>query len=120
MLGSAGLSWQKSGNLRGPPLGRVNRDKLPAPSGRLGGGFVPSPVHSALPTLPSPPLALAPLPMSSDVVFPGQPVPIPRGPIPQVGPGIYVRDGAVRASLVGVPQYSGSVGLFALFRHRQL
>lgn len=53
--------------------------------------------------------------MSFDVVLPGQPVPVPRGPIPQIGGGIYSRDGFVRASLIGVPSYSGSVGLFAQF-----
>ncbi|KAI9058848.1 hypothetical protein FKP32DRAFT_1231212 [Trametes sanguinea] len=45
--------------------------------------------------------------MSSDIVLPGQPIPLPRGPVPQLGGGIYSRDGTVRASLVGVPQYSG-------------
>ncbi|KAI0361246.1 hypothetical protein OH77DRAFT_1468614 [Trametes cingulata] len=46
--------------------------------------------------------------MSSDIVLPGQPIPLPRGPVPQLGGGTYSRDGTVRASLVGVPQYSGS------------
>ncbi|KAH9944093.1 uncharacterized protein BXZ73DRAFT_39113 [Epithele typhae] len=46
--------------------------------------------------------------MSSDIVLPGQPVPVPRGPIPRPGTGIYTRDGVIRASLVGVPQHSGS------------
>ncbi|TFK89626.1 hypothetical protein K466DRAFT_518620 [Polyporus arcularius HHB13444] len=46
--------------------------------------------------------------MSSDIVLPGQPIPIPRGPIPQVGSGVYSRDGTVRASLIGVPSYAGS------------
>ncbi|EIW64425.1 exosome non-catalytic core subunit CSL4 [Trametes versicolor FP-101664 SS1] len=46
--------------------------------------------------------------MSSDTVLPGQPIPLPRGPVPQLGGGTYIRDGTVRASLVGVPQYSGS------------
>lgn len=49
--------------------------------------------------------------MASDFLLPGQPVPLPRGPIPQLGNGIYSRDGQVRASLVGVPHYEGSVGL---------
>ncbi|KAI0734561.1 hypothetical protein C8Q72DRAFT_873074 [Fomitopsis betulina] len=46
--------------------------------------------------------------MSSDLVLPGQPIPLPRGPVPQLGNGIYSRDGLVRASLVGVPSYEGS------------
>ncbi|CCL98977.1 uncharacterized protein FIBRA_00985 [Fibroporia radiculosa] len=46
--------------------------------------------------------------MSSDLVLPGQPVPLPRGPIPQLGGGLYSRDNAPRASLVGVPRYEGS------------
>lgn len=49
--------------------------------------------------------------MSSDLVLPGQPIPLPRGPVPQLGNGIYSRDGLVRASLVGVPSYEGSVRL---------
>ncbi|KIM85350.1 hypothetical protein PILCRDRAFT_817353 [Piloderma croceum F 1598] len=47
--------------------------------------------------------------MVSDFLLPGQPVPLPRGPIPQLGNGIYSRDGQVRASLVGVPHYEGSI-----------
>ncbi|KAI0963823.1 hypothetical protein AcW1_000792 [Taiwanofungus camphoratus] len=46
--------------------------------------------------------------MSSDLVLPGQPIPLPRGPVPQLGSGIYIKDGHVRASLAGVPQYEGS------------
>lgn len=49
--------------------------------------------------------------MSSDLVLPGQPILLPRGPVPQLGNGIYSRDGFVRASLVGVPSYEGSVRL---------
>lgn len=49
--------------------------------------------------------------MASDLTLPGQLVPLPRGPIPQLGSGIYSRDGQARASLVGVPRYEGSVGL---------
>lgn len=49
--------------------------------------------------------------MASDITLPGQPISLPRGPIPQLGSGIYSRDGQVRASLVGVPCYEGSVGL---------
>ena len=48
-------------------------------------------------------------PMSSDLVVPGQPILLPRAPVPQLGSGIYSRDGLVRASLVGVPSYEGSV-----------
>ena len=46
------------------------------------------------------------------LTLPGQPIPLPRGPVPKLGNGIYERDGQVRASLVGVPKYQGSVGLF--------
>lgn len=45
----------------------------------------------------------------SDTVLPGQPIPLPRGPVPQLGRGTYVRDAQVRASLVGAPGYQGSV-----------
>jgi exosome complex component CSL4 len=48
--------------------------------------------------------------MASDLVLPGQPILLPRGPIPQMGSGVYVRDGQTRASLVGTPRYEGSVG----------
>ena len=44
------------------------------------------------------------------LVLPGQPIPLPRGPMPQLGSGVYVRDGHTRASLVGIPRYEGSVG----------
>ena len=49
----------------------------------------------------------------SNVLLPGQPIQIPRGPAPQLGGGTYSRDGQVRASVVGTPQYGGSVGLFS-------
>ncbi|EMD42200.1 hypothetical protein CERSUDRAFT_147841 [Gelatoporia subvermispora B] len=52
--------------------------------------------------------------MSSDLVLPGQPIPIPRGPIPQLGSGVYARDGAVRASLIGTPRFEGPVGFSTL------
>jgi hypothetical protein len=52
--------------------------------------------------------------MASDLCLPGQPIPIPRGPAPAIGSGIYSRDGQVRASVVGVPRYEGSVGYFFL------
>lgn len=48
---------------------------------------------------------------SSDILLPGQPLNIPRGPVPLLGGGIYSRDGQFRASLVGVPSYEGSVGV---------
>jgi exosome complex component CSL4 len=44
----------------------------------------------------------------SDLVLPGQPLPLPKGPVPQLGTGIYSRDGQVRASLVGTPHRDGS------------
>jgi exosome complex component CSL4 len=50
----------------------------------------------------------------SNIVLPGQPIPLPRGPIPQVGAGIYTRDAQMRASVVGVPKMDGSVGLYVL------
>ncbi|RDB29382.1 Nuclear distribution protein nudE 1 [Hypsizygus marmoreus] len=46
--------------------------------------------------------------MSSDLLLPGQPIPLPRGPVPQIGAGTYLRDAQVRASLVGVPRHEGS------------
>lgn len=55
--------------------------------------------------------------MASDLTLPGQPIPLPRGPVPQLGSGIYSRDGQVRASLVGVPRYEGSVGLQSSMRY---
>jgi exosome complex component CSL4 len=47
--------------------------------------------------------------MASDLCLPGQPIPIPRGPTPAIGAGTYARDGQIRASVVGVPRYEGSV-----------
>lgn len=44
-----------------------------------------------------------------DIVLPGQPIPLPRGPIPRSGSGIYIRDAQLRASLVGVPRMDGAV-----------
>ena len=52
----------------------------------------------------------SPLDMASDCLLPGQPVPLPRGPLPQLGSGIYTKDGQPRASLVGIPRYDASVG----------
>ncbi|KAL0951038.1 hypothetical protein HGRIS_007778 [Hohenbuehelia grisea] len=48
------------------------------------------------------------LPMSSELLLPGQPISLPKGPTPSVGPGIYSRDGQMRASLVGTPRFEGS------------
>lgn len=42
-------------------------------------------------------------------LLPGQPIQLQKGPVPQLGSGIYSRDGQVRASLVGVPTHEGSV-----------
>lgn len=39
------------------------------------------------------------------MLLPGQSVPVPKGPIPQLGRGVYAKDGIVRASLLGEPQY---------------
>jgi exosome complex component CSL4 len=50
--------------------------------------------------------------MASDMLLPGQPVSLPRGPAPNLGSGLYIKDGQVRASLVGIAQYDGPVGLF--------
>ena len=110
---SAGLSWQKWYAKR-RSLG--SRKQTQTPRASLGR---PRICYRAIPHTrfssqipPSHPRLSS---MSSDVVLPGQPVPVPRGPIPQIGGGIYSRDGVVRASLIGVPSYSGSVGLFAHF-----
>ncbi|KAH8835180.1 hypothetical protein DL96DRAFT_1573192 [Flagelloscypha sp. PMI_526] len=46
--------------------------------------------------------------MDSTVLLPGQPVPSRKGPAPQLGSGLYIRDGHIRASLVGTPQQIGS------------
>ncbi|TFY83764.1 hypothetical protein EWM64_g237 [Hericium alpestre] len=52
--------------------------------------------------------------MASDCMLPGQPVPLPRGPAPQLGAGIYTKDGQTRASLVGVPRYDGPQALVSI------
>ncbi|KAG6820373.1 hypothetical protein H0H93_001344 [Arthromyces matolae] len=44
----------------------------------------------------------------SDIFLPGQPIPLPRGPAPQLGPGVYSRNSLLRASLLGVPRNDGS------------
>ncbi|EIM92342.1 uncharacterized protein STEHIDRAFT_71046 [Stereum hirsutum FP-91666 SS1] len=46
--------------------------------------------------------------MASDCLLPGQPVPLPKGPAPLLGSGIYSKDGLARASVVGVPHYDAS------------
>lgn len=46
--------------------------------------------------------------------LPGQPIPIPRGPTLQLGPGTYSRDGQVRSSIMGVPRFEGSVCIFVI------
>lgn len=54
--------------------------------------------------------------MSVGTVLPGQPISLPaRGPAPQLGTGVYERDGQIRASLLGSPHFDGSVRRF--FRH---
>lgn len=45
-----------------------------------------------------------------NLVLPGQPVPLAKGPIPKLGSGIYARDDLLRSSLVGFPHNSGPVG----------
>ncbi|KAG6888984.1 hypothetical protein C0995_004623 [Termitomyces sp. Mi166 len=42
------------------------------------------------------------------VVLPGQPIFLPRGPVAQLGPGLYSRDAQVRAALVGIPRSDAS------------
>jgi len=54
--------------------------------------------------------------MASDLVLPGQPIPLPRGPVPQLGRGIYEKDSLVRASLVGVPRFEGPTLLISRVR----
>ncbi|KAI0094641.1 hypothetical protein BDY19DRAFT_913839 [Irpex rosettiformis] len=46
--------------------------------------------------------------MSFSTLLPGQPIPVSRGPAPQLGGGTYQRDGQIRASVVGIPQFQGS------------
>ncbi|KZV82845.1 hypothetical protein EXIGLDRAFT_626459 [Exidia glandulosa HHB12029] len=50
------------------------------------------------------------------LLLPGQPIVIPKGPTPHLGPGTYVRDGQLRASLIGVPKFDG--GTLSLARTR--
>ncbi len=54
------------------------------------------------------------------LVLPGQPVPLAKGPVPQLGSGIYARDALLRSSLVGIPNYNGPVGSLSSLRHFNL
>jgi hypothetical protein len=48
--------------------------------------------------------------ISDTLLLPGQPIPLPaRAPAPQLGHGIYERNGQLRASLLGIPHFEGSV-----------
>ena len=48
--------------------------------------------------------------ISDKLLLPGQPIPLPaHAPAPQLGPGIYERNGQLRASLLGIPHFEGSV-----------
>ncbi|KAH7106708.1 hypothetical protein BKA62DRAFT_825349 [Auriculariales sp. MPI-PUGE-AT-0066] len=49
-------------------------------------------------------------------LLPGQPIPVPKGPVPQLGQGTYLRDGQLRASLIGVPKFDA--GTLSLARPR--
>ena len=50
------------------------------------------------------------MPLSSSIVLPGQPIHQPlRAPIPQVGTGVYERDGQIRGAVIGVPRLEGPV-----------
>jgi len=47
---------------------------------------------------------------SFSTVLPGQPVNLPpRAPVPQIGAGVYERDGQIRATVIGLPQLEGTV-----------
>ena len=52
---------------------------------------------------------------TSDLLLPGQPVALPPGPLPQVGDGLYTREGLVRASVVGTPERDGPVRFASTF-----
>ncbi|KAG8906188.1 exosome 3'-_5 exonuclease subunit ski4 (Csl4) [Tulasnella sp. 403] len=43
----------------------------------------------------------------ASMLVPGQPIILPKGATPQPGPGTYLRDGKLRASLVGVVRNQG-------------
>lgn len=48
--------------------------------------------------------------ISDTLLLPGQPIPLPaRAPAPQLGHGIYERNGQLRASILGIPHFEGSV-----------
>ena len=51
----------------------------------------------------------------SDLLLPGQPVPLPHGPPPKIGEGLYSRDDIVRASVLGTPQRDGPVRAILTF-----
>lgn len=53
-----------------------------------------------------------------DIYLPGQPVALPKGPLPQLGQGLYLRDGQVRASVIGSPLRTGVVSDFILLRFK--
>src|SRR6266545_4424642 len=47
---------------------------------------------------------------SFSTVLPGQPIVLPpRVPVPQVGAGVYERDGQTRATVIGLPRLDGTV-----------
>lgn len=54
------------------------------------------------------------------LLLPGQPITLPKGPAAQLGAGTYVRDGKLRASLVGVPRFTGGVSPLPLFLEAKL
>lgn len=48
--------------------------------------------------------------MVSEIILPGQPIPLPpKAPAPQLGRGTYLRDTQIRASLLGIPCFQGTV-----------
>jgi len=48
-------------------------------------------------------------------LLPGQLIPIPRGPVLQLGPGTYSRDDQIRSSIMGVPHFQASVCIFFFY-----
>lgn len=44
-----------------------------------------------------------------NILLPGQPVTIPNGAAPDLGGGLYLKDGVIRASLVGKLSRVGNV-----------
>ncbi|KAF8807518.1 hypothetical protein BYT27DRAFT_7165268 [Phlegmacium glaucopus] len=56
--------------------------------------------------------------ISDTFLLPGQPIPLPsRVPAPQLGPGIYERNGQLRASLLGIPHFEGSTLAISRIKH---